>query len=140
MDCIFLGRDAVTSVTIKINNIDIPGVVMKGIDMTCKIEFTLFSPNNKGATLIGSFSEWKEIAMEKGEDGYFRTQVEIEDGVYQYKFRVQTKSPNFQPDQWVEVIDPYATDVDEEKGCGIVRVKDGKRIVDSYVWQHDNTP
>jgi len=113
---------------------------MKGLDMTCKIEFTLFAPNNKGAALIGSFSEWREIAMKKGEDGYFRTQVDIEDGVYQYKFRVQTKSPNFEPDQWLDVIDPYATDVDEEKNCGIVRVKEGKRIVDSYVWQHDNTP
>ena len=113
---------------------------MKGLDMTCKIEFTLFAPNNKGAALIGSFSEWREIAMKKGEDGYFRTQVDIEDGVYQYKFRVQTKSPNFEPDQWIDVIDPYATDVDEEKSCGIVRVKEGKRIVDSYVWQHDNTP
>jgi len=113
---------------------------MKGLDMTCKIEFTLFAPNNKGAALIGSFSEWKEIAMKKGEDGYFRTQVDIEDGVYQYKFRVQTKSPNFEPDQWLDVIDPYATDVDEEKSCGIVRVKEGKRIVDTYVWQHDNTP
>ncbi len=78
--------------------------------------------------------------MEKGEDGYFRTHVELEDGVYQYKFRVQTKSPNFAPDEWVEVIDPYATDVDETRNYGIVRVKNGERIVDTYVWQHDDTP
>jgi len=108
--------------------------------MSCAIEFTLFAPNNKGAALIGSFSDWKEIPMEKGEDGYFRTQVDLEDGVYQYKFRVQTKSPNFEPDQWVDVIDPYATDVDEAKNNGVVRIKDGKRIVDAYVWQHDDTP
>ena len=107
--------------------------------MSCAIEFTLFAPNNKGAALIGSFSDWKEIPMEKGEDGYFRTQVDLEDGVYQYKFRVQTKSPNFEPDQWVDVIDPYATDVDEAKNNGVVRIKDGKRIVDAYVWQHDDT-
>lgn len=108
--------------------------------MSFAIEFTLFAPNNKGAALIGSFSDWKEIPMEKGEDGYFRTQVDLEDGVYQYKFRVQTKSPNFEPDQWVDVIDPYATDVDEAKNNGVVRIKDGKRIVDAYVWQHDDTP
>ena len=108
--------------------------------MSCAIEFTLFAPNNKGAALIGSFSDWKEIPMEKGEEGYFRTQVDLEDGVYQYKFRVQTKSPNFEPDQWVDVIDPYATDVDEAKNNGVVRIKDGKRIVDAYVWQHDDTP
>ena len=108
--------------------------------MASGIEFDFFAPRNKGAALIGSFSQWQEIPMEKGEDGYFRTQVELEDDVYQYKFRVQTKSPNFEPDQWVDVIDPYATDVDEEQKIGIVRIKDGKRIVDDYVWQHDGSP
>jgi 1,4-alpha-glucan branching enzyme len=107
--------------------------------MANSIEFNLFAPRNKGAALIGSFSKWKEIPMEKGEDGYFRTQVELEDGIYEYKFRVQTKSPQFEPDQWVDVIDPYATDVDESKKVGIVRIKEGQRIVDTYVWQHDDT-
>jgi 1,4-alpha-glucan branching enzyme len=101
--------------------------------MTNSIEFELFALNNKAAALIGSFSGGKEIPMEKGQDGYFCTQVDLEDGVYQYKFRIQTKSPNFEPDQWVDVIDPYATDVDEEKHNGTVRIKDGKRIVDTYV-------
>ncbi|HEY9742796.1 MAG TPA: glycogen-binding domain-containing protein [Coleofasciculaceae cyanobacterium] len=64
--------------------------------MTRAIEFQLFAPNNKGVVLIGSFSEWKEVPMEKGEDGYFRTQVELEDGVYQYKFRIQSQSPGFE--------------------------------------------
>lgn len=106
--------------------------------MTSPIQFNLFAPRNKEAALIGSFSNWQEIAMEKGDDGYFRTSVELEDGVYQYKFRVQTKSPNFELDQWVDVIDPYATDVDEEKHSSIARVKDGERIVDTYVWRHDD--
>jgi 1,4-alpha-glucan branching enzyme len=106
--------------------------------MASSIEFNFFAPRNKEAALIGSFSDWKEIPMQKGEDGYFRTNLEIEDGVYEYKFRVQSKSPNFQPDEWVDVIDPYATDVDDEKKVGIVRVKDGRRIVDTYVWQHDD--
>ena len=107
--------------------------------MNSSIEFQLFAPNNKGVVLISSFSEWKEVPMEKGEDGYFRTQVELEDGVYQYKFRIQSQSPGFEPDQWVDVIDPYATDVDEAGHHGIVRIKNGKRIVDTYVWQHDDT-
>ncbi|MBD2607842.1 alpha amylase C-terminal domain-containing protein [Scytonema hofmannii FACHB-248] len=106
--------------------------------MASSIEFNLFAPRNKEAALIGSFSDWKEIPMQKGEDGYFRTNVEIEDGVYEYKFRVQSKSPNFQPDEWVDVIDPYATDVDDEKKVSIVQLKDGQRIVDTYVWQHDD--
>lgn len=108
--------------------------------MANSIEFKLFAPYNKEAALIGSFSDWKEIPMKKGKDGYFRTNVDLEDGVYQYKFRIQTKSPAFEPDQWLDVIDPYTTDVNEEKHNGGLRIKDGKRIVDDYVWQHDDTP
>ena len=33
--------------------------------MAALIEFNLFAPYNKGAKLIGSFSDWKEIPMEK---------------------------------------------------------------------------
>lgn len=113
-------------------------VVKEGF-MVNSTEFHLFAPRNNKAALIGSFSKWQEIPMEKCEDGYFRTQVELEDGVYQYQFRVQTKSPQFAPDEWVNVIDPYATDVDEQEKVGIVRIKDGKKIVDAYIWQHDDT-
>jgi len=65
-------------------------------------EFSLLAPYNNAVNLIGSFSNWQEIPMTKGKDGYFRTQVELEDGVYQYKFRLQTKSPNFAADEWVK--------------------------------------
>ncbi|MBW4612107.1 MAG: alpha-amylase [Desmonostoc vinosum HA7617-LM4] len=106
--------------------------------MTSSIEFKLFAPRNQKAALIGSFLAGKEIPMQKGEDGYFRTQIELADGIYQYKFRIQTQSPNFASNEWIEVIDPYATDVDEAKKQGIVRIKDGKRIVDAYVWRHDD--
>ena len=41
--------------------------------MVAPIEFKLFAPYNKEATLIGSFSNWEEIPMEKDEEGYFRT-------------------------------------------------------------------
>ncbi|MEJ6482212.1 alpha-amylase family glycosyl hydrolase [Nostoc punctiforme UO1] len=103
-------------------------------------EFNLFAPRNKEAALIGSFSDWKEIPMSKSEDGYFRTKIKLEDGVYQYKFRIQTKSPNFAPDEWIDVIDPKATEVNETEKYGIVRIQDGQRIVDSYFWQHDEMP
>ncbi|NMG18790.1 alpha-amylase family glycosyl hydrolase [Brasilonema bromeliae] len=110
--------------------------------MAKPIEFNLFAPYNKAASLIGSFSDWEPIPMEKGDDGYFRTTVELEDGAYQYKFRVQSKSWFFEPDQWVDVTDPYATDIDELSGKddGVVYIKDGERIVDTYVWQHDDKP
>ena len=110
--------------------------------MTKSIEFSLFAPYNKGAALIGSFSDWQEIVMEKTDDGYFRTNVELKDGTYKYKFRVQTNSWFFEPEQWVDVTDPYATDIDELSGedNSIIRVKDGEKILDTYVWQHDEKP
>lgn len=108
--------------------------------MSNPIEFQLFAPYNKGVALIGSFSNWEDIPMEKGEDGYFRTKVELEDGLYQYKFRVQSKSWFFEPDQWIEVNDPYATDIDDATQKGNVRIKGGEKIVDTYVWKHDDNP
>lgn len=108
--------------------------------MTSSIEFKLFAPNNKSAALIGSFNDWKETPMEKGEDGYFRASVELEDGIYQYKFRVQSKSWFLKPDEWVEIIDPYVAEIDAATHAGVARVKDGKRIIASYAWQHDDKP
>ncbi len=108
--------------------------------MSAPIEFELFAPYNKGAALMGSFSNWEEIPMEKDEEGYFRTRVELEDGVYQYKFRVQSKSWFLEADQWVDVVDPCATDIDDPTQNGVIRIKDGDRIADTYVWQHDDKP
>ncbi|MBE9170635.1 alpha amylase C-terminal domain-containing protein [Pleurocapsales cyanobacterium LEGE 06147] len=106
--------------------------------MTNLIEFQLFAPYNKEAAIFGSFSDWESVPMEKGDDGYFRTKIELEDGEYRYKFRVRSKSWFLEPDQWVEITDPYATDIDEYTQNGILRIKDGKKIVDTYVWQHDD--
>jgi 1,4-alpha-glucan branching enzyme len=110
--------------------------------MAKPIEFNLFAPYNKGAALIGSFSDWQEIPMKRGDDGYFRTSVELENGVYKYKFRVQSNSWFFEPEQWVDVTDPCATDIDELSGKddGVIHIKDGERITDTYLWQHDDKP
>lgn len=110
--------------------------------MASPIEFKLFAPYNKGAALVGDFSDWQDIPMEKDKEGFFRATVDLEDGVYQYKFRVQSKSWFFEPDQWVSVTDPYATDIDGNSSDenGIVRIKNGERIVDTYVWQNDDKP
>jgi 1,4-alpha-glucan branching enzyme len=47
--------------------------------MAAAIKFKFLAPNNKAATLLGSFSVWEEIASEKDERGYFRTQIKLED-------------------------------------------------------------
>lgn len=108
--------------------------------MAKPMQFQLFAPYNEGAALIGSFSDWEPIPMEKDADGYFRTTVDLADGVYQYKFRVQSRSWFFEPNQWVDVNDPYTTDIDNSTQNCVARIKDGQRIVDTYVWQHDDKP
>ncbi len=104
------------------------------------IEFSLFAPYNKEAALIGNFSNWKDIPMKKGKDGYFRTKVELKDGTYQYKFRVRSRSWFLEPDEWIEIVDPYATDIDDSTQNGIIRIKEGEKIIDTYVWKHDDKP
>ena len=104
------------------------------------IEFSLFAPTIEGAALIASFSDWQERPMKKGADGFFRTSVALQDGVYQYRFKVQSKSWFYQQNQWVTITDPYATDIDDASQNGLIRIKDGKRIVDEYSWQHDDKP
>jgi len=86
---------------------------------------------------MGSFSNWDEIPMEKDDKGYFHTSVELKDGVYQYQFKIQSKSGFHNPDEWVVINDPYVKEIDVSTQKGVVRVKAGERIVDNYAWQHD---
>lgn len=106
--------------------------------MTNSIELTLFAPYNQEAAVIGCFSDWQPITMKKDNQGYFRATLELEDGEYRYKFKVRSKSWFLEPDQWVDIIDPYAIDIDEYTQNGILRIKDGNKIVDTYVWKHDD--
>lgn len=108
--------------------------------MANSIEFKLLAPRNKAAKLIGSFSEWSEAPMDKDDKGCFYTSVDLEDGAYQYKFRVQSNSCFHEQDEWVDINDPYVAEIDGFTGNGVIRIKDGKRVVDGYVWQHDGTP
>lgn len=104
---------------------------------THPIEITLFAPNNRRVMVAGTFSDWTDLPMTKGKDGRFRITVKLADGDHCYRFRVQSKSWFYKPDEWVTVIDPYATDVDAERECAVLRVVNGRRVVDAYEWRHD---
>ncbi|CAF1161234.1 unnamed protein product, partial [Didymodactylos carnosus] len=101
------------------------------------VEFKLFAPNVTQVSLLGTFSQWQPIPMQKSEndDGYFRTKIGLEDGQYEYTFRV--KPVDDEKNDLVDIIDPYATAIDPTKNVGLVTIVQGKRQVDSYQWQHD---
>ncbi len=100
-------------------------------------QFRLFAPNNIAASLIADFTDWKDIAMEKGDDGYFQTMQSLADGAYQYRFKIRSKSWFNEEDEWKTITDPYASNVDPETQNAFLILKDGKKIVDEYVWKSD---
>jgi 1,4-alpha-glucan branching enzyme len=102
--------------------------------------FELFAPTIKSASLIADFNDWQEISMERSDDGYFRTTQLLADGVYQYRFKVATKSWFYTEDELKTITDPYATDVDPATQNSILKIKHGAKIVDEYVWRHDAPP
>lgn len=109
-------------------------------EQTSAIELSLFAPYTKRAAVRGDFSEWKDIELVKGEDGYFRTDIELADGDYEYKFCVESNSA-WQLGEWVCVTDPMATDINEmNNDNGVLHVRDGETVVDQYQWQHDFEP
>ena len=107
-----------------------------------KVEYTfqLFAPYNNAAELIADFNHGKKIPLEKGADGVFRLTQYLSDGIYCYKFNIQSKSWFYEEDEWKTVTDPYATNIDPETQDSILKLKYGKKIVDEYVWQYNETP
>ncbi|MEP7074780.1 MAG: alpha-amylase family glycosyl hydrolase [Acidobacteriota bacterium] len=103
-------------------------------------EFRLFAPNNLEANLIADFIDWKTISMKKGGDGYFRLVQKLPDGVYQYRFNIRSRSWFNQENEWKTITDPYSTNVDIESGNSILKIKNGVKVVDEYVWKSDATP
>src|SRR5688500_17370061 len=101
-------------------------------------QFRLFAPNNIAASLIADFSDWKDIPMTKGDDGYFSTSQKLADGVYHYKFNIRSKSWFNEPNEWKTITDPYATNVEPETQNAVLILKDGQKVVDEYIWTSDD--
>lgn len=105
-----------------------------------KIQFELFAPHNPTVALLGSWDDWQAHPMERGDDGTWRTALDIPDGEYEYKFRLVSKS-FFAMDQDVEVSDPTAIELGRTtRANAFLRVKNGARVLVDYEWQHDDVP
>lgn len=104
------------------------------------IQLGLCAPYNEQVELLGSWNDWQPIKMIKGKDGWWRSDVELKDGDYLYKFRVKSLS-FFAKDQMLEVFDPYALSVtDEASESAILHVRNGQRVDVDYQWKHDDIP
>ena len=104
------------------------------------IEMGLFAPYNEVVQVIGSWNDWDPIELTRGPDGWWRTTIELEDGDYQYKFRVKSLS-YFAVGEMLDVFDPYALSITEDKRENtILRVRNGRRIDIDYDWKHDDKP
>jgi 1,4-alpha-glucan branching enzyme len=104
------------------------------------IELALFAPYNEVVQLMGSFNDWKPIDMNKGNDGWWRANVELPDGLHLYRYRVKSLS-YFALGEMLDVFDPYAVSVtDEANEAAILRVEKGKRVFVDYTWRHDDVP
>lgn len=53
--------------------------------------FSVFAPEAENVSLIGEFSEWKEIPMKKDDNGVWSVSVKNSEAGQMYKFRITTK-------------------------------------------------
>ncbi|HEX3050141.1 MAG TPA: alpha-amylase family glycosyl hydrolase [Aggregatilineaceae bacterium] len=104
------------------------------------VEFALFAPYNENVSLTGDWNNWQPIPMERDQQGWWRVDVPLEDGTYNYKFKLKSNS-YFSENEMVSVADPLALRVtrDADENARIT-VKNGQRIITTYQWQYDKTP
>ncbi len=105
-----------------------------------QITLALLAPYNDQVQILGTFTNWEPRDLQRGDDGWWRADFQLADGDYEYRFRVKSKSW-FALDQWVEISDPYSTRVNPLNGdASVLTIRNGQRVVDEYVWQHDDKP
>jgi 1,4-alpha-glucan branching enzyme len=115
-----------------------PASTVNGQKQVASIPFALFAPYNEGVQLIGDFSNWEPVEMTRVDGGWWHTDIELPDGEYRYKFRVRSLSP-WSLDQWVDVGDPRAREVDAMQGeASVLRIVDGHIRLDDYEWRYDS--
>jgi 1,4-alpha-glucan branching enzyme len=102
--------------------------------------FHLFAPYNEEVALIGDWQKWQPIPMHRDDDGWWRVEVPLPDGEYQYKFRVKSNS-YFARGQMLDVADPRGLSVTKDANENtIIKIRDGKPVITEYPWRHDDAP
>ena len=65
--------------------------------------FSVFAPEAKSVSLIGEFSEWKDIPIKKDDNGVWSVSVKNSEAGQMYKFRITTKDG-----ETFDRMDPFA--------------------------------
>lgn len=55
------------------------------------VTFVLDAPSGRDVAIAGSFSDWEPRLMTKGQDGLWRTTLQLAHGTYQYRFLVDSQ-------------------------------------------------
>lgn len=90
--------------------------------------FRTYAPNASKVSLIGDFSDWNDIPMEKTADGNFYELYvsEAKEGM-RYKFRIYDRQNKF-----IDHCDPYGFSMEVRPGtCSVIRSISGYRFKDS---------
>ena len=99
------------------------------------VTFRTYAPNASKVSLIGDFSEWKDIPMNKILDGRFYeiSCPEAKEGM-RYKYRIYDKNGNF-----IDHCDPYGFGMEVRPGtCSVIRSIEGFSFTDSE-WMDKRT-
>ncbi|MDE6781074.1 MAG: 1,4-alpha-glucan branching protein GlgB [Ruminococcus sp.] len=97
--------------------------------------FRTYAPNASKVSLIGDFSDWDDIPMERVEDGRFFevTCPEAKEGM-RYKYRIYDKMNHF-----IDHCDPYGCSMEMRPGtCSVIRRTDNYKFHDSR-WLNQRT-
>ncbi len=100
--------------------------------------FTLLAPHQKQAFIQLDIFDWEKKPMKKNERGEFYFNTELPDGEYRYRFHVPSTSWFYEENTWVDIVDPLATQVDEENHAAVLRFQNGFPVHSHHAWQHDH--
>lgn len=81
---------------------------IRGEDGRARVEFTLAAPEAGQVALLGDFTDWEPVRMER-EDGRWRVELEVRPGVHHFGFRVDGRwhvpedAPGRVDDEWGRV-------------------------------------
>ncbi len=105
-----------------------------------RIPFKLFAPYNKKVALIGNWNGSEPIPMKRNKKGEWQAEVELPDGQHEYKFQLVSNS-DFAKGKTITVTDPEAVQLSADgREYAVVTVRDGKPVLTTYEWQHDDVP